>query len=225
MNSSIKKWRWKNQYIDLLQTKTEYIACIEKEVSSNVIEKISEIKKNYKNIYCEIGTGSGEHILTRAQSNPSDFWIGFELRYKRIFRTAEKAEQLSLKNIFLLQCDAKKIADIFSPNSLDGVYINFPDPWAKKRRWIKHRLLNQEYLNSINTLLIKDGFFAYKTDQIEYFTETCKILENSPNFLVKQKSIDLYKSEYINQNIATEFERLFISKGYPIYYIKTEKCL
>lgn len=208
---------WKNKYIDLVQLKPELILpCINDEADLSVLNRKLV---QYQMIFCELGSGSGNHLIELARRNPDNLYIGFELRYKRTFRTAEKAERDGITNLYIIRHSAENIQNFFSVASLSGVYVNFPDPWDKKK-WHKHRLLSSTYFQTLHNLLGSNGFFAYKTDHPEYFQVTLDFLQNSNLFDITEFSFDLYSSDYIEKNIPTEFEGLFLSKKMPIHYLK-----
>lgn len=219
----MREWRWQNQYINLIETKPEIIFSTKELTSEEVKARLISKIQGFSDVYCELGSGSGAHLVERASSAPHALWVGFENRFKRVFRTAEKAESLGLKNLIILQCNARRIREFFPEQKLKGIFVNFPDPWSKKRRWSKHRLLTSEYFSEMHPLICDQGFVAYKTDHEMCFKETLSILGDNSQFFVKEKSLDLYKSDYLSQNIASEFERLFVSKGYPIFYLRAEK--
>ena len=207
---------WKNQYIDLVHSKPEYIiAGTNRSLSDESIEKLRAKQEKFRKVICELGSGSGEHLIEQAKRHPDTLFIGFELRFKRAFRTAEKAELDGVKNLIICRTNALTIFDIFSENSLDGIYVNFPDPWAKKR-WKKHRLLTPDFFKQISVLLKKDGFFSYKTDSQEYFVEVLADLKGKKGFKLERISYDLYSENSLEENIPSEFEKLFISKNKPI---------
>jgi tRNA (guanine-N7-)-methyltransferase len=171
-------------------------------------------------IYCEIGSGSGGHLIALAKKNPSAKFFGFELRYKRAYRTIEKALKENVNNVFILRTDAELLSSIFSENSLNGIFVNFPDPWAKRKQQ-KHRLLNSEFLHKCSVLLKSPyGFISVKTDHQEYFESFRELIKQNNAFRVLEETIDLYNSHYLSSNIVTEFEQLFRSKHIPICYIK-----
>ena len=213
-----------NQYIALIRTKPEYI------IPAVLEESLSEAKHilaarmhGYDEVYCELGCGSGRHLLEKAKAKPEAFFIGFELRYKRTFRSAEKAEQLGLKNLLILHCNAKSINRILDRKSLNGIFVNFPDPWSDKRRWAKHKMLNKESLQNIHEVLKSKGFIIHKTDHESSFKELLSLIEQNQIYTVSELSYDLYSSEYLTDNIATEFEQLFISQDKKIFYAKFTK--
>jgi len=181
---------------------------------------VNEAIAKFPKVAVELGSGSGEHLVSRASQDPNTLYIGIEIRFKRIYRTAQKAVQSNLKNILLIRIFAEDIESLFVKNSLDIIYINFPDPWAK-RRWLKHRLVSDSYLVVLRKLLKKDGIFSFKTDHPDYFAAVETSLGNSAeSWKILKKTTDLYKSPWINNNIPTEFEKLFLSKGLPVNFLE-----
>lgn len=214
---------WKNQYISLIDTLPELIISLNdnSEISA-CLNTIQTFSKSFENIICEIGSGSGLHLIERAALDPKNLYIGFELRYKRTFRTAEKAKLRGLNNLIVIRGSAEFIPDIFKEIPIYGVFINFPDPWSKSR-WKKHRIVNSEFLSKVGALIKENGFIAYKTDHQEYFYASRKVFGDLMQFLEIEYTEDLHNSPYQPDNVPTEFEQLFRSKGQVIYYLKVQK--
>ncbi len=182
-------------------------------------KQLSQLIGSAGSIHCEVGSGSGRHLLGLAARHPEALIFGFEIRFKRSVRTIEKADAAGLRNVFVLRHRAEFLAEFFPERSVDGIYVNFPDPWSKSR-WHKHRILGEEFLAIAASLLKTDGFLAVKTDHREYFESYRKILETQPKYRITEVSNDLMNSEFVENNLPTEFERLFVSQGLPIYYVK-----
>lgn len=215
--------RWRNQYIDLLGSKPEYIvSATGKDLSAEDLTRVKARCAEFASIAVEIGSGSGQHLIELAHRDPRTLFIGYEIRFKRIFRTAEKAEKLGLNNILLVRQSAFEIPATFGKESLDGVYINFPDPWDKKR-WHKNRILNPEFLQIIHAVLKPEGFLSYKTDHSGYFAATRGILDELQMFSIEALETDLHHSPLAEATPPTEFESLFRSKGLPVMYLRAKK--
>lgn len=175
---------------------------------------------NQTKVHVEAGCGSGLYLLQLSERYPDDFFIGFEVRYKRLVLAARKLKTLKRSNVLLLRENAEFISDYFQKKSIDTFHVNFPDPWAKSKQR-KHRLLKKEYLKLISSLLKLGGSIHFKTDHLEYFHSVHKIIKDLPNFKISEFTTDLAKDPLSENNIETEFERLFKSKGNPpIGYMK-----
>jgi tRNA (guanine-N7-)-methyltransferase len=165
-------------------------------------------------VHLEIGCGSGRYLIEWAQENPQDAFIGLELRFKRLVFAAKKIEQLALPNILLMREKGEFVDEYLSHNSIDCIHINFPDPWPKKARR-KHRILSADFLTRMHPYFRSGGELRIKTDHLEYFETVTEILQKLENYKIVEHTMDLQLSNYIENNILTEFEMLFKSKGNP----------
>lgn len=218
----MQEQRWKNQYIDLVAAKPAYIvAGRSNSLSPEQIAQVRRVCGDFDGVFCELCSGSGGHLVELAQAHPNQLYVGFELRFKRAFNTAKKAERLALQNLLVLRTTAFLLPEVFTERSLSGVYVNFPDPWEKER-WKKNRVLNPKFLDAIASRLRREGFLSYKSDHQEYFESTVKMLEVHPLFSITSCVRDLHASELGPSSIKTEFEKLFISKGLPIHFLQAE---
>jgi tRNA (guanine-N(7)-)-methyltransferase len=171
-------------------------------------------------IHIEIGCGSSRYLIRWAIENPQDFFIGLELRYKRLVLAAKKIRKQNIRNIILLRERAEFLDEYFTHKSINCLHINFPDPWYKKAKR-KHRILSTEFLTKIHPYFCSGGELRFKTDHLEYFKSVTQILKHLDFYSINQHTGDLHKSSYNKENILTEFEMLFKSKGDPpIGYLK-----
>lgn len=170
----------------------------------------------------EIGSGSGAHLIELARLNPEIQFFGFELRFKRTVRTIEKAQLLGIQNLIMIRGKAEFIDKLFPPKSISKIYINFPDPWDHKR-WFKNRIIKEENLKIFSSLLSNEGVLAFKTDHLEYFESAKDIINASQYFEITECTNDLYNSPYLDKNIPTEFEKLFLSQGQKINFLNAVK--
>jgi len=213
---------WENQYIQKVKTKPGIIVA-ENDRESPVRSKalIDEQRIRFDGCYVEIGSGSGMHLLKLAELNRSKLCIGLEIRFKRAFKTGEKAERLGLNNVLVLRTDARCIGELFNDSEVAGFFVNYPDPWDK-RRWLKNRILNEDMIATMNRLLHPGGFLRYKTDHQEYFSSTLEMLGTN-HWRVSKHSTNFVNSPWIYQNIPTEFEYLFKSQAKPLCFLEAVK--
>lgn len=213
-----------NPFVALVETKPDLILRGSRSVglSTKGQARLDAALANFTEIYVEAGSGSGGHLIECAARTPHALFIGLELRFKRVYRTAEKAEERGLKNILVIQHDASQLCSLFKPGSLSGIFVLFPDPW-EKRRWRKHRILNDLFLDNAAELLKTGGMFHYKTDHPQYFEETVKKFDRRKDFAVLRLSRNLHQEEQNPGNIESEFEKLFKSKQLPIHLLELRR--
>lgn len=191
--------------------------------SSEQFSILTGLISTAEQILLELGSGSGEHLIGRAKQLPLARCFGFELRYKRAVRTLEKAQGAELENVYVVQSDAKGLARFFSPASISRLYVNFPDPWDKKKQ-AKYRLLDQWLAEAAVVYLRPEGTISIKTDHEAQFDRILSILSQTPELVLQWQTRDLYRSEYLAENVATEFEKMFHGKGMPIYGLEFKRA-
>ena len=175
--------------------------------------KWNELFKNDNPICAEFGTGRGKFLTTLAKQNPDINYIAFEIKEEVLIKGVEKAEQDNLKNIRFAWADVSKALEYFDTDELSRIYINFCDPWPKKR-WAKRRLTHTNFLNMYKQILNKDGEIHFKTDNEGLFEFSLNEIASN-DWMLKNISLDLAKSEF--ENVTTEYEDKFMSQGLKIF--------
>ena len=170
----------------------------------------------------EIGPGSGGHVLHLAKKHSKHFVVAIEMKYKPLIKLARKLQQMGLINAKLIRYNARLLNRIFFPQELNNVYIHFPDPWPKQRH-TKHRLITTDFVHSLYNLQRKLSFVEIKTDHKEYFSTILRVFQES-SYTLRNLSHNLHANSLLSRhNFITNFEKIFIAKSQPIYYVKYVK--
>lgn len=174
-------------------------------------ETLFETKQPLNVEYC---SGNGAWIVSKAIENPHINWIAIEMKFERVSKTWNKGK--GLKNLLVICGEGFNITSRYFPtHAISEVFVNFPDPWPKKRHW-KHRIIQQPFLDEVHRILEKKGKLTFVTDDVDYsqvMTEELQVagkfspLHPAPYFLT---SLSGYGSSF--------FEELWRSKGKEIHY-------
>ncbi len=95
-------------------------------------EEIKLVKN--KDFILEIGFGLGENILFQATTYPNDYFIGVDPFINGVANVVQKAKELNLNNISILDVPVQKVIDNFIDNFFSKVFVLFPDPWMKNKQ-------------------------------------------------------------------------------------------
>jgi tRNA (guanine-N7-)-methyltransferase len=180
-------------------------------------------RRRAQRVHVEIGCGSGRYLRAWAELHPQDAFLGFELRYKRLTLAARKIAQANLSNVLLVKDRGELLGDYLPEQSLAVLHVNFPDPWPKKAHR-KHRLFSTEFLNRLQPLMREEGEIRFKSDHREYFDAVTELLRAHPTYEITEHTHDLWGSAYAEQNVFTEFEQLFQSKGFQHIGFLRARC-
>ncbi|MGG0337099.1 tRNA (guanosine(46)-N7)-methyltransferase TrmB [Priestia aryabhattai] len=173
-----------------------------------------EVFGNENSLHIEVGTGKGQFLVGMAKQNPHINYIGIEMYESVILSALERLIEEELPNLKLLNVDANQLSEFFTKNDVGRVYLNFSDPWPKKRH-AKRRLTYKTFLNMYENLLVDGGEIHFKTDNQGLFEYSLTSFSEY-GLLLKYISLDLHKSDF-EGNVMTEYEEKFSQKGSRIY--------
>jgi tRNA (guanine-N7-)-methyltransferase len=116
----------------------------------------------------EIGFGRGEFLIELAQREPEQAFVGIELSYKRSLKMARRIAKLGIANLALVEARAEELLrDALPDASVACFWLNFPDPWPKKRH-ARRRFVQAESLALIARKLAPEGLLRVATDDPDY---------------------------------------------------------
>ena len=172
---------------------------------------------NTNKIQIEIGCGKGNFIVTKAINNPDINYIAIEKQASVLVKVLDKID--NLPNLKIIFCDAIKIDEVFD-KEIDTLYLNFSDPWPKNRH-ANRRLTSPIFLNKYEHIFKDECKIEMKTDNRNLFEYTLITLSEA-NYKLSEVKLDLY-ANLDEDNIQTEYEAKFVSKGMVIYKLKAHK--
>ncbi len=178
-----------------------------------------EIFKNDNPIHIEVGMGKGDFIIENALKNPNINFIGIEKFDSVMVRAVQKLEEYNIPNLKLIKIDALDIDNIFD-KEISCLYLNFSDPWPKKRH-TNRRLTSEAFLSKYDLIFKDIDRIVMKTDNRHLFEYSIKSFTDY-GYKINDISLDLHSDDKLD-NIETEYEKKFVSRGMVIYYIEVIK--
>ena len=184
----------------------------------NIIsEELSKRTSNYEKKELEVGSGNGKFIVELAMNNRDIYFIGIEYSYKAAKKAVSKAYKRGIKNLTIIFGEANKVIDEYLKDKyfFDKIYLNFPDPWPKKKH-AHRRIFNKDFLNKVYPLLKDDGIFYSVTDDDNYALEIM-------NPIYKESDIfcNILNDDYVNKLEGygvTLYEEKMRAIGHNIYF-------
>lgn len=170
------------------------------------------------NTALEIGIGNGAFINEIAVRNPDTLYIGVELKEERILDAHREAVERNIENTILLRISADFLDEVILEQQIDTIYMNFPDPWPKKRH-IKNRMTTAKFLKKYETILKKNGKFILKTDNENMYEYSLEELGKS-RITPIQTETNLKNDQ---NNIETQFEKRYRGRNKNIFQIIAKK--
>lgn len=168
--------------------------------------------------YC---SGNGAWIAAKAIAHPNMNWLAVERKFDRVSKVWAKVKNLNLKNLIVLCGEGHNATHHYFPdNSIENVFINFPDPWPKSRH-AKHRIIQDEFAQELWRILKEGKALTFVTDDPPYSEWLIEVMHRHGGF----------KSEYSAPYFVTDqseygtsyFDTLWRSKGRTIHYHQFNK--
>ncbi len=172
-----------------------------------------ELKPECTQLWVEVGCGKGKFTAETAQANPDVLLIAVERCREAMVVAMEKARDMGLTNVYYIDMDVAEIENIFAPGEIDRLFINFPDPWPRKKN-AKRRLTHRGFLDKYCRVVREGGEFHFKTDNAPLFAFS---LEEFAACGLDTKNVtdDLHRDGPVG--IMTGYEEKFYALGTPIH--------
>jgi tRNA (guanine-N7-)-methyltransferase len=167
-------------------------------------------------IVLEIGFGRGEFQLALAERSPDVAHVGVEISRKRVLKQARRLAKSEIANVRLVHGTGEAaIAELFGPASLEAVWINFSDPWPKKRHH-RRRLVQPPLVAAIADRLACGGLLHVATDDVPYAEHIDAVLAAEPQ-LANDFAPERWLPE-VEGRMPTAYELEWRAEGRPLHF-------
>ncbi len=171
---------------------------------------------NLDNIEVEIGFGRGDFLVRIAKENPKKNFIGFEIAEVSIKKLLKRINREDIKNIRCVKVDAFfGFQLLFKDEQVEHIYINYPDPFPKKRD-VHRRITRKESLYVFAKKLKTNSKIEIRTDHYPFLEFTVKQAEELRCFEIS------YRDIRVDEPI-TKYEAKWLSMGKKLYHIVLRK--
>ena len=149
---------------------------------------------NDNRLILELACGRGEYSLALGRNNPTNNYLGVDIKGARIWKGARNAINDGLTNVGFLRCKIETISQFFNEQEIDEIWITFPDPFhAKENR----RLTAHNFLDRYKKLLKPGGIIHLKTDDDILYDFTLESIASYPSATLLYENNNIYASELI----------------------------
>jgi tRNA (guanine-N7-)-methyltransferase len=163
--------------------------------------------------YC---SGNGTWIAAQAKAHPEINWVAVERRFDRVRQICSKRKNEGLPNLAVVWGEAEIFsAHFLTDASIDAVFINFPDPWPKKKHAHK-RIMRPDFIEDLQRILKTSGILTFVTDDPDFASSTREIMRVEAGLGNLYPELG-YANELPDYGNST-FEALWRSKGKQIFY-------
>jgi tRNA (guanine-N7-)-methyltransferase len=132
-----------------------------------------------REIEVELGCADARFLFARSVARPDILPLGVEIRVDLTDEVNARARQLGSPVRAIFAHANLDFSSLFPPASLARVFVNFPDPWFKRRHH-KRRLLDLELATALATSLRPGGELFFQSDVWELSLDALAVLEDEP---------------------------------------------
>ncbi|RMH01074.1 MAG: tRNA (guanosine(46)-N7)-methyltransferase TrmB [Chloroflexi bacterium] len=168
----------------------------------------------------EIGFGNGQFLLEMAKRHLNMNWLGVEISAPSLRKAAKKARTAGLTNVRVVQGNAWYVLwALCAPQSVQAVYLNFPDPWPKERHHHR-RLIQKRFLDLLGSRIVPGGLLEIATDHAEYAAWITAVLQQTPWFYSRTDTPFLTDDP---ERTRTKYELKALAEGRICHYYKWQR--
>ncbi len=173
-----------------------------------------------KPVWLEIGFGGGEHLVHMAKTYPDVGIIGCEPFINGVAMMLGKIRAAEVENLAVHPGDVRDLFDVLPDGCLQKVFLNYPDPWPKKRHH-RRRFVTPEHLIPLHRVMADGAELRVVTDIADYVRQT---LEEVPKagFDWLAEGPDDWRTPWADW-LSTRYEQKAIREGRPQHYLTFRK--
>ncbi|MDY0277032.1 MAG: tRNA (guanosine(46)-N7)-methyltransferase TrmB [Acholeplasma sp.] len=164
----------------------------------DVVTDVTKIVFDYKyrKIHLEIGSGKGNFITKMANAFPDELFIAIEKNINVCYRIVEKRDDIKLNNLIIILGDSNELLEYLDNKSVDNIYLNFSDPWPKKKHH-KRRLTYGTFLKKYKKVLKENGVIQFRTDHFDLFNDSIEYFKDE--FVEVEPDFDYRGNEFYTE--------------------------
>lgn len=169
-----------------------------------------------KPLWLEIGFGGGEHLVHQAVENPQVGLIGCEPYINGVAMLLGKIREANVPNLRVHAGDARDLFDVLPAGSVSKVFLNYPDPWPKKRHH-RRRFVTPEHLEALAEVMHTGAELRVATDIEDYVRQTLEEVPRAGFEWTAERSVD-WKTPWSDW-ISTRYEQKALREGRVPHYL------
>lgn len=169
----------------------------------------------------DLGFGRGEFLMALAEKAPDVDFLGVEVSHKRVLKMARRLARTPFVNLRLCEARAQDVvARALPTGSVRTFWVNFPDPWPKKRHAAR-RLIQPGFVRELVRALEPDGVLQVATDAVAYAEWIDEVLRDEPGLVNTWP--DAWVSDVADRP-RTGYELEWRAEGRPLHFFTYARC-
>jgi len=187
------------------------------------VREVNQMQEAYTAVCLEVGCGRGGFLREMAAKFPSVLFVGVDYVPFVVAQAAAQTVATHLQNVRFFVGDVHEVGEQFTPHCMDAVFLNFSDPWPRRRQ-SSRRLTDIHKLKLYQRLLKSDGVLEFKTDNRTFFDWSVRSIR-SAGWTLQEVDTDVSATPPSGETVIakytkTEYELRFRRLAIPIAYLR-----
>jgi tRNA (guanine-N7-)-methyltransferase len=170
-----------------------------------------------REVWLEIGFGSGEHLIEQAKANPDVGIVGCEPFLNGVVAALAGLKRERLSNVRLRRGDAQALIEAVPDAFFSRVFMLYPDPWPKRRHH-KRRVVTVGMIEALARVMPGGAELRFATDVDDYAGWTLARFLASPHFRWAAPRADYWRRPW-PEWCPTRYEAKARSEGRGSVYL------
>lgn len=124
----------------------------------------------------EIGCADAQFLFERAAKDPSRTYVGLEIRENLVRAVNRNARERELPVQAIFVHASHHLSKLLPKGSVRHCFLNFPDPWFKRRHWDR-RMVNEALLRQLAPILEPGGDVLMQSDVFDVALDAMHMFE------------------------------------------------
>ena len=169
-------------------------------------------------VWLEVGFGGGEHLVHMAARYPQVGIIGCEPFINGVAMLLGKIRAAGVTNLAVYPGDARDLLEVLPEGSVAKAFLNYPDPWPKRRHH-RRRFVTQDHLLPLARLLVPGAEFRISTDIADYVRQALREMPKA-GFIRADGPVDTPWADWI----STRYEQKALREGRVPHYLTFQRA-
>jgi tRNA (guanine-N7-)-methyltransferase len=169
----------------------------------------------------DVGFGRGEFLLQLAEKERGSALLGIEISFKRVLKLARRLARTDLGNVRLVAGPAEQVLRNLPEGSVDELWVNFPDPWPKKRHH-RRRLIRPSSIGPLTRCLASGGVLNVATDHVAYAEHIDAVLRAASH--LENAYAPQAWLHAVDDRPATSYELEWRAQGRDFHFFRYRAC-
>lgn len=168
-----------------------------------------------REVWLEVGFGSGEHLAHQARAHPDVGVIGCEPFVNGVAALLAAIDADDLANIRIFDDDARLLLPRLPEASISRVFLMFLDPWPKRRHH-RRRFIQAETLDELARVMTAGAELRFASDEPTYVRWTLWHVLRHSAFAWRAQAPADWRVRWTDA-IATRYEAKGLASTTPAY--------